>query len=284
MSSLLAAVEEVKRERVRGASWSMARLARAIIEEDDSGHISCNDAHKIMEIIVSANRTMAPLHNLATLLGEGCMRGERMGDVARRVLWYMDEARKKLYSNWGHVVPDRSRVLTLSYSSAVELVLAPSRPSMVYVAESLPGGEGVDLARSLRRMGKPVSLIPDTGIPQAVRDSDVVLVGADAVTLDPCLVNKIGSLSAVLAASRFGKPLVAVFESYKIHPRIGCGEVEVEARLYRVDGWGDVVYRAFDIVDGDLVAGAVTEYGFTEFSRPGLEGLVYKFYESILGV
>ncbi len=280
---ILTAVEEVRRERVRGASWSMARLARAVIEDDDSSAISCNDVDKVSAAIVSANRTMAPLYNLASLLEEGCRSGRSMGDTARRILWYIDEARRKLYSVGEYTVPEGARIMTLSYSSAVETVLIASKPSMVYVAESLPGGEGVELARALRRSGKPVSLIPDSMVPHIVEASDIVMVGADAVTLDPCLFNKTGSLAAALAASRFNKPFIPVFESFKVHPSVKCPAIEVEVRLYRVKGWGDVSYRLFDRIEGDLVSGAITEHGVSKFSPGELKEALYKFYELILG-
>ncbi len=283
MNHILAAVEEVRRERVRGASWSMSRLARAVIEDHDSGSISCGDIDRVASSIVSANRTMAPLYNLANLLHEGCKSGKGMGDIARRVLWYIDEARKMLYTVGEHAVPEGASVATLSYSIAVETVLMASKPSMVYVAESLPGGEGIEFARSLRRSGKPVSLVPDSMIPRIVESSDIVMVGADAVTFDPCLFNKVGSLAAALAASRFSKPFIPVFESFKIHPSLGCSSVEVEVRYYRVEGWGDVPYNLFDRVEGDLVSGAVTEHGVTRFTPEDLKRPLYKFYELILG-
>ncbi len=153
---------------------------------------------------------------------------------------------------------------------------------MVFVAESLPGGEGVELARQLRRAGRSVSLVPDSGLAWAIRESDAVLVGADAVTLDPCLFNKVGSLYAALAASRFGKPFIPVFESYKIHPVVKCSIIEVEVRVYRVDGWGDIVYRVFDRVEGDLVSAALTEYGLVDFEPNHLRDVVDRFLSIVI--
>ncbi|MEB3773827.1 MAG: hypothetical protein GSR86_02725 [Desulfurococcales archaeon] len=279
---ILEAARRVKSETLRGATWSTHVLAKAVIEDSDEGLITCREAERIANIIRSSNRTMAPLWNLASLIVEACKTGTPPGDTARRMLWYMEDARQRIYHKAMDIVTDGSVLLTLSYSSNVELVLTASNPKMVYVAESLPGGEGVELARHLRTAGKPVALIPDSAIASSVRESDMVLLGADAVTLDPCLYNKLGSLAAAISAKWSGKPVVAVFESYKIHPEARCGEHYIESRSYRVEGWGDVIYKVFDLVHGSLVDAMLTEYGASNFEAGELKSIYARFKEAIL--
>ncbi len=109
MLSLLGAVERVRRERVKGASWSMATLAKAIVEDEEAGRISCSDAGKIAETVRSANRTMAPLWLLADAVEEACRSGSTLGDAARRIIWYIGEARQMLYHKAVDHIPEGSR-------------------------------------------------------------------------------------------------------------------------------------------------------------------------------
>ncbi|HYA57018.1 MAG TPA: hypothetical protein VEH57_00910 [Thermoplasmata archaeon] len=99
------------------------------------------------------------------------------------------------------------RVLTLSRSEAVERTLLSlsdgHRPSEVMVLWSEPGGEGWGLARSLARRGLPVRLLPDRAAASAVRECDLLLIGADAVYGDGSVVHKVGTRRiASLAATR----------------------------------------------------------------------------------
>lgn len=112
-----------------------------------------------------------------------------------------------------------SRVLTLSRSGTVGTALLEARPAVVVLA-SRPGGEGVDVAEELADAGLDVSPCPDADVYEQLRSGaiDVVLVGADAVTPDGGVVNKVGTRAAALAAERAGVPFYAVCASDKIRP------------------------------------------------------------------
>jgi len=280
---LLEASETVRRERIKGATWSLSILAKAIIEDYEDEKITCDMIDRVTAIIRSSNRTMAPLWNLATLLEEGCRNGRGMDEVARNLLWYINDARQRMYHGSLPIQEKDAIITTISYSSAVELILSSMNPRIIYTLESTPGGEGVELAKHLRRRGVNVALVPDTMMASVVERSSIILMGADAVTLDPCLYNKIGSLTLAITAKYYNKPVVAVFESYKINPALNCGKLEVETRLYRVEGWGDILYNLFDAIDGSLVSAAFTEYGLMEFNGDKLNTIYNKFKDMVLG-
>jgi translation initiation factor 2B subunit (eIF-2B alpha/beta/delta family) len=87
----------------------------------------------------------------------------------------------------------------------------------VIVCESRPLCEGVAMARRLAAAGIDVTLITDAQAGVFVEQSDVVLLGADAVTPDG-IVNKVGSRLLALAARAAGVPVVAVTECLKVSP------------------------------------------------------------------
>jgi len=63
-----------------------------------------------------------------------------------------------------------------------------------------------------------VRLITDAQIGLALREADALLVGADAITDDNCLINKVGTEAAVLMARELGVPAYAVCQTHKIVP------------------------------------------------------------------
>jgi translation initiation factor 2B subunit (eIF-2B alpha/beta/delta family) len=156
-------------------------------------------------------------------------------------------------------------VLTLSRSGTVREALSVGEPAAVTVAESRPGGEGVDVAENLAAAGHRVTLTTDANLPGAVADATVCLLGADTVLPDGSVVNKVGSRAAALGASDAGVPCYAVAASDKISPD---GRVRVEgqstAPLYEGDASVAVDNPVFERVPARLLDGVVTEAGLLD--------------------
>lgn len=57
---------------------------------------------------------------------------------------------------------------------------------------------------------------------------DLVLLGADMVTNDGNLVNKVGSHALALGAKEFGRECIALTVSRKCQPLVGCKKIEME--------------------------------------------------------
>ncbi len=107
-----------------------------------------------------------------------------------------------------------ARVVTISRSDSVLRLLRalpPSRrPRRVDALESRPGGEGRDFARDLRRAGVVARTIPDRAGSAAVRRSDGLVIGADAVLPDGSVVHKVGTRRLATVAVRAGVPVWVV--------------------------------------------------------------------------
>lgn len=111
-------------------------------------------------------------------------------------------------------IPPRARILTISCSrtviGALSRLPAPLRPRRVLALESLPGGEGRNLVRELAARGLPARLIPDDAMGHALREVDLVVIGADAVEADGAVVHKVGTCRLARRARKEGVPLVVV--------------------------------------------------------------------------
>lgn len=163
-------------------------------------------------------------------------------------------------------------VLTLSRSGTVRKTLERFDGD-VFVAESLPGREGVALAESIAPAGD-VTLLPDSAIAHALSTSvDAVLVGADTVLADGSVLNKVGTRGTALAAAHEDVPVYAVTTADKVrsstntdtdsdsHP---AAQLDLEpsepSTVYEGDADLDVLAPTFDVTPADRVT-VITEDG-----------------------
>ncbi len=283
-SSVAVAVERIKSETVRGASWALLEAARGILESIEKGEKPCRYAREIARAVQEANPTMVPLEWVAYTVERACeSKGEDgLGEALRRLIDYQSRARQKLVEEGRYLIEDSRLVTVYSYSSSVESLLrslSPARRPAVIVHESRPGGEGVFFARVLGESGFNVRLVPDVLMHESLRLSDIALVGADAVTLDGCVFNKVGTRLLAVAARDVGKPIVSVFDATKVSPSRSCDDHPVTTRYYTVEGYGRVEYPLFDSTPLEYFVGFVTEEGFLEARRESLATLVESLKE-----
>ncbi|WP_254766592.1 initiation factor 2B [Salinilacihabitans rarus] len=155
------------------------------------------------------------------------------------------------------------RVATLSRSGTVLEALRRGDPDRVFVAESRPGREGVDVAEELAE-ACPVTLHADAAAATVLAREDVdrVVVGADSIRPDGAVVNKTGTRGAAIAAAREGVPVTVVAASDKVSTR---EEVNLEsgdrAAVYDGAASVDVANPTFDVTPADCVTEVVTERG-----------------------
>lgn len=141
-------------------------------------------------------------------------------------------------------------VLTLSRSGTVRRALLAGRPA-VEVLVSLPGGEGRQVAEALEAAGLSVSLVADAGVYDRCRTGAIgaVLVGADALTADGDLVNKVGTRATALAAELTGTPVYVACASDKIRPPSDADAAEAPLE------------PMFDVTPSRLITAVLTERG-----------------------
>ncbi len=283
--TFLRAVEEIRREELRGASWCAWRAATALLDLSLAGSLTHSLVDEAARLVEEANRSMASLYNVALIFRESYRAGGRRAAISalRSFLDYRSRSSGRIALSAQEAISAGSSIVTISYSSNVERILNAARDVLrrVYVAESRPGGEGIFLAKALRSRGIPATVVPDAALHTVLGEVDMVLVGADTVTLEPCLINKVGTLPLTLAAKSSRVPVVAVFESYKVHPSATCSDVEVVRRPYREVPYGAPEVPVFDKVPGELVTLQVTEYGIERFGSDELKRAYERFLDEV---
>lgn len=155
-------------------------------------------------------------------------------------------------------------VATLSRSGTVVAAIERANPDRVLVAESRPGREGVGVAeRVADRTGADVTLTTDAALAgELVQDVETVVVGADAVLADGCVVNKVGTRAAAVAAGREGIDCLVLAASDKVRPDTDAHlEPRDPAEVYDGDADLDVANPTFDVTPPEYVDAVITERG-----------------------
>jgi len=137
--------------------------------------------------------------------------------AAIRVLEKIDQSTSMTVQAASAALCSFPRLLTHSASSTLQRAIETLEPARVRIiaTESLPGGEGKTLARSLSAKGYGCRLLADVEAVVAVKEVDAFVVGADAILSNGDVVNKVGTRTIAEAAQAAGVPTIVVAESFK---------------------------------------------------------------------
>jgi ribose 1,5-bisphosphate isomerase len=141
----------------------------------------------------------------------------------------------------------------------------------VFVPETRPKFQGHISATWLDKAGISCSLITDNSIRYLIDRGDKAFVGADSVTANGAVVNKIGTSLMALAADEARVDFFVAAESYKFSPLTMVGElIEIEERdksevisPEKLALWKHVDVRnpAFDVTPPEYIDAIISEKG-----------------------
>ncbi len=168
-------------------------------------------------------------------------------------------------------------------------------PLHVWVSETRPRNQGLLTAWELAQQGVPHTLIADNAAGILMREGkvDAVIVGADRITANGDVANKVGTYLKALACADNGIPFYVAAPRSTIDFALADGSaIEIEARdgdefrdVHGLDSRGTpaclrqlpaaeaVANPAFDVTPARLVSGIITERGVCAASTAGLLSL-----------
>lgn len=179
------------------------------------------------------------------------------------------------------LLPDGARVLTHCNAGAlatagIGTALAPvyaahaaGRQVAVFADETRPLRQGARLtAWELSRAGIAVTVLPDGAAASLLASGavDLVIVGADRITANGDVANKVGTYGVALAARAHGVPFYVAAPWSTIDPHTATGaEIVIEHRhadeLAPLPADVPVWNPAFDVTPRRLIDGYVTDRG-----------------------
>ena len=139
----------------------------------------------------------------------------------------------------------------------------------VIATESRPRWQGRLTIAMLEEMGIETELIVDSAVRSAMNDVNLVVVGADVITANGSLVNKIGTAQIALCAHEARTGFMVAAETYKFSPQTIMGElVQIEERnpeevLRSISEYKHIRVRnpAFDVTPHNYIDIICTEVG-----------------------
>ena len=264
MAQLDELIRSIQTDQTSGASELLPQVLTALALAAETGQTVGTAA-----AVCRAQPSMAPIWNAAIAAinatnGEPSLL-ERLHHRRHRALPAITRFAALLHEG----VPHPLRVMTYSRSGTVEGVIrarhAEGRISVVMCSESRPALEGRRLATSLAGAGIPVELFSDGALSSALEQTDVVLVGADAVAADG-FINKAGTRALAAAALHGGVPVYVLASTDKLvmpalAPYLTLREGPPEPLWAQPPAGVRVRNRAFERVPLDLMAAAITDIG-----------------------
>ena len=162
-------------------------------------------------------------------------------------------------------------VFTHCHSSTVTHLLSKAqkdgRNFEVVCTETRPVFQGRITAKEMLALGVKTTFIVDSAARSFMRNADLVIVGADAITSEGNVVNKIGTGTIALLAHEARKPFYVVSELLKFDPATVCGDYEQIEERSPDEVWKGapekLVIRnpAFDVTRRDFIHGVICEEG-----------------------
>lgn len=170
---------------------------------------------------------------------------------------------------------------TAVYGTAFSVILHAhyaKKVKMVWVDETRPLNQGARLtAWELKKAGVPFTLNIDSAAASLMRNGDVdlVITGADRITLNGDTANKIGTYSLAVLAKAHDIPfyIAAPYSTIDLEMETG-DEIEIEQRSpLEVTHFGNrqtapddiqVYNPAFDVTPNHLIAAIITEKGIVK--------------------
>ena len=282
MNLIEEAARKIESMEVRGA----ARIARFAAETlmEYAKTISRNfdgEMEKASKRLMNTRPTAVSLFNAINYVMSYSGRSdeekrENLIKRAEEFIEWVDTAREKIGRIGAKRIMDGSTVMTHCNSSAALSVIKHAfdegKDIRVIATESRPRHQGYLTTKELADYGIDVTLIVDSAVRYFMKEVDVVVVGADTVTVNGALINKTGTSQIALAAKEARVPFMVAAETYKFSPKTLLGElVVIEERDAAEVVKGELLNHpnvtvrnpAFDVTPRDYIDLIVTEIGAT---------------------
>ena len=212
--------------------------------------------------------------------------------VSSQFLESLERSKEKIAAIGSKRISNHLKVLTHCHSSTVTHMLRRAKLEgksfEVICTESRPVFQGRITAKEMLDAGIETTLIVDSAVRYFMNEVDLVVVGADAITSEGNVINKIGTSMVALVAKEARTPFYVVSELLKFDPETIRGDYErIEERISS-EVWADpplgltIRNPAFDVTRREFIHGIICEEGI--ISPHSISELISRKYPWILEV
>jgi ribose 1,5-bisphosphate isomerase len=196
---------------------------------------------------------------------------EIVSQASGQFLTQLEESSTKIAEIGARRIRHNSVILTHCHSSTVTNMLKRAihegKTFEVICTETRPMFQGQKTAKEMLELGVKTSFIVDSAVRFFMNNVDLILVGADAITSEGNVINKIGTSAVALVAHEARTPFYVVSELLKYDPATMYGDYEKIEERSPHEIWKDapkeLVVRnpAFDVTRRDFIHGIICEEG-----------------------
>ena len=187
-------------------------------------------------------------------------------------------------------IRDGMLIFTHCHSSTVTRMIAKAKADgksfSVICTETRPAFQGRITARELVELDVQTMFIVDSAARSYMGDVDLVVVGADAITSEGNVVNKVGTSSIAVLANEARKPFYVVSELLKFDPETVYGAYERIEQRNPSEVWKEAPEKlsvrnpAFDVTPSRYIHGLICEEGI--IAPQSIVEAVHRMYPWVL--
>ncbi|MFA6521219.1 MAG: ribose 1,5-bisphosphate isomerase [Candidatus Gracilibacteria bacterium] len=260
-------LQKIKSLEIQGAENIAVAGVRAFAEKLKE----TQDEAKLKEYIkeISSQRETEP--GLRNALNYCLLNFKKDPNVAETVVNYFKTSKEKIAEIGAKKIHDGMVIFTHCHASTVTKILIKAwqegKKFTVRNTETRPRYQGRKTAEELALAGIPVIHSVDSAGRLGMKSADLFLFGADAVTAEGNVVNKVGTTMLVEFANLYQIPVYSCTNSWKFDPAtIGGADEPIEERDPK-EVWDGapagvkVINPAFELTPSDKISGIITELG-----------------------
>jgi ribose 1,5-bisphosphate isomerase len=211
--------------------------------------------------------------------------------VSQQFLKNLEDSNEKIAEIGAKRIKNDSVILTHCHSSSVTHLLKRAKRDgksfEVICTETRPVFQGRLTAKEMSELDVKTTLIVDSAARFFMNQVDLVIIGADAITSQGNVINKIGTSMIALVANEARTPFYVVSELLKFDPATMYGDYEKIEERSPKEIWEDppknITIRnpAFDVTRRDFIHGIICEEGI--ISPHSIIEVIHRKYPWIFG-
>ena len=252
------------------------------------------DPKKVYETLKNTRPTAVNLFWALDRMVEALREGRDIEEEARAIEREDYETNRKIGEYGEKLIPEGAKILThcntgalatAGWGTALGIIRSAhyaGKNISVWVDETRPYLQGSRLtAWELLKEGIPHRIVTDNtaGFLMERGEVDLVVVGADRITLRGDVANKIGTYSLAVLAKHHGIPFYVAAPTSSFDPKLLSGdEIPIEERSPEevkncfgcqiAPEGSDALHLGFDVTPAELITAIITERGIVEQPNP----------------
>ena len=285
VTSVELAAKRIKTLEVQGARNVAITAIEAIEELATSSRARnktqfVNELSKAREVLFSSRETEPLMRNAVRQILHEVEKSKEtkpkeLADIVHQVstkfLQNLETSKERIAEIGHKRIQSSSRILTHCHSSTVTYLFERAKKEgkqfEVICTETRPLFQGRITAQELLDLGIKATMIVDSAVRFFMNKVDLVMVGADAITSEGNVINKIGTSLIALAANEARTPFYVVSELLKFDPSTVYGDYEKIEERNPNEIWSNAPLKieirnpAFDITRRNFIHGIICEEG-----------------------